>query len=110
MTVASQCRNNCEHVSTAVGGCELRLTEAAGALNGLLDAQNRLPGNRPSLASSWLKRACAKLTANTLPRLLSATKAGKLRAAAPDPNTLRKKRPATMTSDSARSFFGIAAK
>lgn len=87
-----------------------KLTEAAGALAGLLEAQKRLQGSRPSFASSWLRRECAKLTARTFPRLLRATKAGRARAAAPSPKTFWKNRPATMTSLAARSALGMAAK
>jgi hypothetical protein len=94
MTVMSQCKKSA----------------GAGALNGFIDAQNFEYGKSPSLANSWFRRACAKLTASTLPKLLSATNAGKLRAPALLPKTLRKKRPATMTSDFARSDLGIAAK
>ncbi len=87
-----------------------RLTAAAGELNGLLDPHTRLSGNRPSFPSSWFSRACAKLTARTFPRLLSATNAGKLRAPALSPKTFLKNSPATMTSDVAKSALGIAAK
>src|SRR4051794_18222993 len=67
-------------------------------------------GSRPSFANSWLRREWAKLTASTLPKLLRATKAGRLRAPALLPKTFRKKRPATITSLFARSDLGIAAK
>jgi hypothetical protein len=79
-------------------------------LNGLFEAQNELYGRIPSFASSWLTRECAKETANTFPILEAATNAGRLRAAMLSPKTFRKKRPATITSDLARSALGMAAK